>query len=91
MLASVTTWTNDLCDSACVLSAGDHPFIVVKSYIMYRKCRIEKCQTLIKGVEEGLLIPRDPFTDGPFNRICEGIEKSRHTPWKMKKSFKNWS
>lgn len=90
MLASVTTWTNHLCDDACVLGAGDHPFIKVKSYVIYRKCRIEKCKTLIKGVDEGLLIPRDPFSDDSFTRICEGIEKSKQTPWKMKKAFKNW-
>lgn len=90
LLASVTTWTNHLCDGACVLEAGEHPFINVKSYILYRKCRIEKCQTLVKGVEEGILIPRDPIADAPFTRICDGILKSKQTPWKMKKAFKNW-
>jgi hypothetical protein len=90
MLASIATWINHLCDGTCILEAGEHPFITAKSYIIYRKCRIEKCQTLIKGVHEGLLIPREPVKDEPFARICDGIVKSKQTPWKMKQAFKKW-
>lgn len=90
LLATVSTWANDLCDSACILEAGDHPFLLAQSYILYRKCRIEKCETLSKGVESGILIPRQSFGDDVFSRICEGLQKSKQIPWKLKKAFRDW-
>lgn len=90
LLATITSWTNDLCDDACILDAGAHPFIIAKSYILYRKCRIEKCQTLATGVKNSVLIPRDAFSDAPFKRICEGIGKSKQISWKIRKAFNKW-
>jgi hypothetical protein len=90
LLATIASWTNDFCDGACILEAGEHPFIVAKSYVLYRKCRIEKCETLSKGVASGVLIPRPPFADAAFSRICDGINKSKQIPWKIKKAFKGW-
>jgi len=88
LLATISKWTNDICDSACILEAGEHPFIVAKSYVLYRKCRIEKCQALEKGVTTVVLIPREPFVDEPFKRICAGILTSTQIPWKIKLAFK---
>ena len=90
MLATISKWANDLCDDACILDAGAHPFINAKSYVLYRKCRIEKCQTLKNGVNSGILIPRDPFDDEPFQKVCAGIGQSKQIPWKMKRSFEHW-
>ena len=91
MLASITKWTNDLCDDTCILDRGEHPFLSVKSFVLYRKVRIELCNTLILGVENGTLIPRDPFADPQFIRICDGIASSKYIPWKMKQAFKKWN
>jgi hypothetical protein len=89
-LASISKWSNELCDDTCILDKGEHPFITAKSYVLYRKCRIELCETLKDGVESGRLISRDPLDDQPFARVCGGILTSKQTPWKLKQAFKNW-
>lgn len=89
-LAIISTWKNNLCDGTCTIEAGEHPFIVTKSYVMYRKCRVERCDTLVKGVEAGVLIPRPAFNNDVFSRICRGIEKSTQIPWKMRRAFLVW-
>lgn len=89
-LVSTSTWRNDLCDGTCILNAGDHPFITTKSYVLYRKARIEPVSVIVRGVETGDLIPREPLNDKPFDRVCAGIEKSSQLPWKLKRIYRRW-
>lgn len=89
-LVSVSKWRNDLCDATCVLEPGEHPFIIIKSYVLYRKTRIEPSSAIIKGVEAGNLIPREPFDDSPFARVCTGVLESPQTSWKHKRIYRAW-
>ena len=87
LLVSVTTWTNSLCDDACVLDVGDHPFIRHRSWIMYRKARLELAEDLDNGVEIGVFVPRQALEHPVFERVLQGICISRSTPYKIKRYF----
>jgi hypothetical protein len=39
LVVSISSWTNNLCDGACVLDAGDHAFIRHQSWIVMAKSR----------------------------------------------------
>ncbi|NKL34519.1 hypothetical protein G9X64_04385 [Rhizobium sophorae] len=84
---SITTWTNNLCDDACILDVGDHEFIRHQSWIMYRKARLEEALTLDNGVQRGIFIPRQPMRPEVFDRVAVGICSSQHTPRKIKQYY----
>lgn len=67
-------------DAACVLYAGDHPFVKHRSYVVYQKPRLEAADTLLRGVKSRALVPHDPIDSSIFARICKGLEESRQTP-----------
>lgn len=87
IIVSITTWTNDLCDDACILEAHEHEFLRHKSYVLYRKARIEAASTLDNGVAQGLFMTRAPMNGQTFLRIKNGICRSKQTPRKVKKYF----
>ena len=63
-------------DQACVLEAGDHPFITHSTCVNYPGARIEK-NTLFEQLKSaGQLKPKDPLPDALLNRIREKAEDS---------------
>lgn len=89
LLVNVTSWRGDFCDGTCILEGGTHEFIRQKSYILYRKARIERAQTLANGAKDGLFIPKECLPAGDFERVCDGIAKSLHTPRKIRDFYEN--
>jgi len=89
-MVSISTWLNDLCDGSCVLEKDQHPFIKHKSYVQYRKARIEALKDIKAGIDKGVLIPNHDVNQECFNRVCDGFEKSKFVPWKMKQAWKKW-
>jgi hypothetical protein len=87
LVVSITSWTNNLCDNACILDVGDHDFIRRQSWIMYRKARLEESSTLDNGVEQGIFIPRKPVRGDVFERVAAGICQSQQTPRKIKQYY----
>ena len=64
-------------DSTCRLFAGDHPFIRHDSFVAYRLMRIEPAAALERGVQNGVLLPREILDGGLFARVCKGLTESR--------------
>lgn len=87
LLVPVTTWTNDLCDGTCRLNSHDHTFITHASYVFYRKSRIEFANSLLAGVQKGVLKRHDPCNGQTFLRVRNGICLSPHTPRKIKNYY----
>lgn len=83
-LVSVSTRINDLCDSTCLLQPHEHPFLSAVSFVFYRRARIEANQTLVLGVERGVLVPREDMNSQTFLRIVRGFCRSPQTPPKIK-------
>lgn len=67
-------------DPACVLHAGDHEFIVKKSWVKYSAATIQDANDLIQGVKSGVLVPREAMREGVFALVCNGLAASRFTP-----------
>lgn len=87
LLVNVTTWRNNLCDPSCILEAGSHEFIKFRSYVLYRKARIETAQTLLNGVQSGVFVSKDCLEQQHFENVCRGMTASPHTPRGMKQFY----
>ena len=86
-LVPISTWRNNLCDGTCILSAGCHEFISAKSFVLYRKSRVEVRTTIIQGVRNGLFVPKAQLGKTELAAVLEGIQKSPQTPRKLKHYF----
>lgn len=86
LLASITSWTNDLCDGTTRLDPGCHPFVYKDSYILYRKAVIEAAAVLSTGVDAGIFTQhKTPIDAAIIARIMTGICQSIFTPRKVKR------
>lgn len=83
---SVTTLRPDIHhDPACILRAGDHPFIRHDSYITYRDARIDTGEHLAKQVENGVCQPHQPCEPQVLARIIAGVCQSKLVRREIKK------
>jgi hypothetical protein len=87
LIVCICTWTSDLCDDACILQPGEHRFLTRKSYVLYRKSRIESAAALDNGIAIGLFRSEPQMNAQSFLRIKNGICRSKQTPRKMKTYF----
>jgi len=85
LLVSISRWKATYCDSTCLLGAGDHPFIKSKSFVEYRKARIETTSTITAGIKQGVFFPKDTMDGKVFAQIMAGFEDSLFTPGKVLK------
>lgn len=83
LLATVASWVNSLCDPACILEAGCHEFVRKKSYILYRRSRIETLAALRNGVERGALTKLEDMPSSVLRRVRAGFETSEQTPLRI--------
>lgn len=82
------TWTNSLCDNTCLVEAFEHEWLRHRSYVLYRKSRIEAAADLIiNGERRGLFERRGAMNPQTFLRIRNGIARSPHTPMKIKRYY----
>ena len=86
LLACVTSVKDGLPhEDACLLQAGDHPFIEHDSYVDYRFTRLEQAEHLEGLVKNGTFIPKDDCSHGLIKRIISGALISRRIPREYKK------
>ena len=64
-------------DMTCRLFAGDHSFITHDSVIDYASARVEPSDKLVKGVNLGLFVAKEPLDSAIFARVCYGLTQSR--------------
>lgn len=74
-------------DPACVLEAGDHPFIQHRSYLAYRYMRLDASTHVEKMVSGAVWKPHDPCAADLLQRIVAGVCQSRLTPRECKRIF----
>ena len=67
-------------DPACVLHPGDHEFITSPSYLFYASAKIQSADEIVRGVKDGVLIPKPSLDTGVFALVCKGLRESRFTP-----------
>lgn len=85
LLVSLSTVRpNSYHDSACLLYAGDHPFVKQTSYIKYSTCRLEESAKLVRAVEAGIFRQHDMMDGAIVARIILACLSSKHTPKEIK-------
>ncbi len=89
LIVCVESYRNSLCDPACILEAGEHETITHKSYVQYRRARIEKVATLQAGIDTGEYISKEDMCERIFLKIRNGVGRSGNTSRKIKKYFKS--
>jgi hypothetical protein len=90
LLVSICTLRADrFHDPACILNPGDHRRIKDPSWVEYRRSRTMHSYALVNGASAWLYHPDDPISDPVFERICEGLLTSEHTPIRFKRYFDN--
>lgn len=77
LLVCVTSVPKGLHDTACLLSAGEHPFVVHDSYVDYRFTRLEPVERIERCVLAGSFMPREVCSETLRIRILRGALVSR--------------
>lgn len=81
VMVSVTTVKPDFpFDPACVIQAGEHPFIDRESYVYYREPRVESVAHVNKMVETLGWQPRGACSPELFEKIMKGLRESKRLP-----------
>lgn len=68
-------------DPACMIKAGEHPFITHDSYVVYRRARTTSATLITKCVDGWLYIKKEPVSQALLQRMCAGIMASNFTPF----------
>lgn len=85
LMVSATTLRPELPhDNACVLNAGDHPFIQHPSYVTYRHARLDARAHIVEMVRSGVWVPHEPCSDDLAARVLYGMRVSRLAPREFK-------
>lgn len=89
LVSMQSLYSNRTHDTSCVLVAGDHPFVRRPTFMRYDQCRKIPQSKLLEAVKKGTMEARDPISDEIYDRICNGLRASLHTPpWA--KEWLNW-
>lgn len=75
-------------DPTCCLYVNDHPFVKHDSYVRYSNCQLKSAASIVNGVRNGSLVPKQPIEPGVFARVLNGVPLSRHTPREIKDIYK---
>ena len=67
----------DRIDDACIVQPGEHPFIKDKSFIEYRNARVDPIGHLLERVREGTFTLQAQASQELFEKIGNGLAKSR--------------
>ncbi len=73
-------------DPTCIIEPVEtgHGFISKTSFVDYSKAQIEPAEKLTRGVNSGVLIPKETIERELFTRILAGVAQSPRTPHKFK-------
>ena len=87
LIVPVSSWTNNLCDSTCVIEPHEHSFVKHKSYVLYRNGLIISRADLEAGVLQMKIFPKEDMNGQSFLRIKNGVCVSQYTPRNIKNYF----
>lgn len=77
LVVSVTSWYDGARwqDSNCILYPGDHPFIIKKSWVDFKRSRSMSYAEVFNGLNHGLLIRKEDISSEILHRIqCAAYE-----------------
>lgn len=74
-------------DPACVLVAGDHPFVRHESFAIYRLARAERVDHIERMISSGLWQEREPCSPQLLKRLIDGARQSDHLRGDLQRLF----
>ena len=80
VIVNLTTWKGPASDQACVIDAGDHPFVRHRSYVYYQGAKVDPLRHLNRMLESGGLVMQDALTTEQLARVRQGAGASIRTP-----------
>ena len=85
IMVSVTSVKPDFPhDDACVIKAGEHPFVMHESYVYYREPRIETVAHVQAMVGKAVWQAKEPCDPELLTRIRTGLKTSTRVPRHIK-------
>lgn len=87
IMVSVNSITNAMHDATCLLMPHEHDFLRHNSYVAYNRASIRSAAAINKGIASGIIIQRLDMNGQSFQKILNGICRSKQTPKKVKKHF----
>ncbi len=77
-------------EKACLLSAGDHPFIKYPSFVMYSRADIFGAVAIARSIDDGTFAPHEPVTEELFSRVLTGFEVSNRVKYKVFRFYERY-
>jgi hypothetical protein len=72
-------------DTACVIEAGEHEFIVKRSFVAYRHAQQRSAAKVLDCLAKGVFAPKPDLRRDVFARVIEGFRLSDFAaPWALK-------
>jgi len=69
-------------DPACEIAAGEHPFIVKDSFVLYKEIQKRSASKIMACLQNGEFVLKEPIRDALLERILAGLKISDFTaPW----------
>ena len=68
------------CDTSCVISKGEHPFVQHPTCVAYYYADIVITQDIAEGVNQGVLSPQMPLSDDLMERVWNGAGRTDQLP-----------
>lgn len=75
-------------DNACIITAGEHPFIQHDSYVLYEKMEFMDYERTFQAVNDGVYRASTPVSSELLQRIINGIQQSGSVKRKFKILFR---
>ncbi|WP_433935287.1 hypothetical protein [Brevundimonas diminuta] len=85
LLMITTIYENRKSDTACVLNAGDHPFITHPSYVAYRLAQMPRADHVRRMLDKKYYVSKEHFEKPVFDRISAGLFQSDHCSGTVRK------
>lgn len=78
-------------DRTTILESGDYDndFIHRTSYVNYGQAKIKSFDELETQLKNRVVQKYPPFREDVFNRICDGISKSRFTSYEIRELYQD--
>jgi hypothetical protein len=87
IIVNIDKLTSRKQDQTTILNPGDHDFIDVQSYVNYGRAKIRSFDELEDRVRKGDVKLYPPLKDDIFQRVCEGILKSKFTSYEVRELY----
>lgn len=73
LLVNISTIRDGHHNSACIIEAGEHPFVTARSYVVYRLARTDHADHLSRMVDGWTFRQKEDMPADVVDRICEGM------------------